>query len=140
MGRPPEYLMGTLHSIESEVVKCYKEFPRLLDKDIEWIYDKLFNYYRSLSRGKQVDKPLSTSNQKQAVIDEIVNKLDIGRAIGADADKNIIGQVKHGTRVIDSLEMLYELAFKTLRDSARFWRKKDGKTGYLDFILGSVIG
>ncbi|MEL6718361.1 MAG: hypothetical protein AAFP82_06570 [Bacteroidota bacterium] len=138
MGRPPEYLMGVLHSIESEVVKCYKEFSRLADKDVEWIYDQLFLYYKSLARGKEKEEPLSTSDIRQAVIDEILNKLDLRKEEGLDDP--YIGKVKNGTRTIDSLATLYELAFKTLRSSARFWRKRNGRTGYLDYILEYVVG
>lgn len=138
MGRPPEYLMPVLHSIESEVVKIYQEFPRLIDKEVEWVYNQLLTYYRDLSRGKKREEPLSTAERKQALMDEILNKLDIRREL--DMDSSIVGQEKQGSRVIDSLEILYELAFKNLHSSARFWRKKDGKTGYLDFISNSVVG
>jgi len=138
MGMPPNYLMGVMHSIESEVVKCYKEFSKLADKDMEWIYEQLLMYYKSLARGKKIEEPLSTSDMKQAVIDEILNKLDARERLGAD--EQYINVVKHGTRTVDSSALLYELTFKTLRNSARVWRKRNGRTGYLDYISDSVIG
>jgi len=67
-----------------------------------------------------------------------LNKLDAREELGVD--EQYVGQVKHGTRTIDSFALLYELTFKTLRNSARFWRKKNGRTGYLDYISNSVIG
>lgn len=130
--------MPVLHSIESEVIKLYDEFPNFVDKDVEWVYDKLNAYYKALARGKQIGEPLSTSERKQALVDELLNKIDLRAESGAD--DSIIGVEKHGSRLIDSREVLYEIAFKSLLGSARFWRKKDGKTGYLDFISGTVIG
>ncbi|MEN0048692.1 MAG: hypothetical protein AAF806_16645 [Bacteroidota bacterium] len=136
MGMPPEYLMPVMHSIESRVVKCYEEFPKLADKDIEWVYEQLLMYYKGLGRGKKREKPLSASDIKQAVIDELLNKLEVREKVGND--EQYIGNVKHGTRTVDSLPMLYELAFKTLRNSVRFWRKRSGRTGYLDYITDSL--
>ncbi len=139
MGMPPDYLLPFLQSIEKTVIRLYREFPKLSDKDVEAIYEKLGDYFKKVHNGKDVEEPLFGSTMKQALSDEILNQIDIRREKGLDEEFiNSPGATKGG-RMIPSLPMFYVLAFKELQSSARFWRKEKGPKGYLTFISEEVI-
>ena len=131
---PPYYLQALLQTIESVVVKIHEEFPKLHDAEIEWAYEQLLKYYKSVASKKEVDEPESTIERKQALVDEILNSIDLREEIGADASYINNPNVLQGTATIPSLAHLYTLAFKTLSKSAKNWRKKDGRKGYIKFI------
>ena len=131
---PPNYLMGLLMDIEGTLINIYKEFPLLTDKDVEWCYDQLREYFKKSAKTSHVEEPLSQSERKQALIDEVLNLLDQREETGAD-DVVINNPAIHPTgEPIPSLAMLYVMAFKYLRRSVRFWRKEAGARGYLEYI------
>ncbi|MGB0863394.1 MAG: hypothetical protein ACPGXZ_10770 [Saprospiraceae bacterium] len=137
MNPPPEFITSLLHSIESVVVELYKEFPTLTDKDVEMVFDKLGNYYKAVKLNKKPAEPSSNRERIFALIEEILNILDLRQEAGLDAsvleDEYICRDYNIG-----SLEDIYMKAFKILTKSARFWRKKDGKQGYLNYITEFV--
>ncbi len=130
---PPEYMQPLMHSIEESVIEVYEEMPKLADVDVEWAYQKLIIYYKAIASGKNVEEPLARSEKKQAVVDEILNRLDLREQL--KADESIINNPNYtyGEKMYTSLAMLYLRAFKRLEDSAKFWRKQNGRTGYLDY-------
>ena len=111
MKMPPEYLQPILHSIEGVVVDIHEEFPRLADADVEQVYDKLYNYFKARSQGKDAEEPLSTSEHKQVLSDEILNILEAREEMQADITFVNNPDVTHGTRVIPSLDYLYMIGF-----------------------------
>ena len=131
---PPYYLQALLQTIESVVIKMQEEFPKLHGAEIEWAYEQLLKYYKSVASKKEVDEPESTIERKQALVDEILNSIDIREELAADASYINNPEVLQGTSTIPSLAHLYALAFKTLLKSAKNWRKKDGRNGYIKFI------
>lgn len=131
---PPYYLQALLKSIESVVVKLHEEFPKLHGAEIEWVYEQLLKYYKSVASAKEVDEPESTIERKQALVDEILNSIDLREDLAADASYINNPEVLQGTSTIPSLAHLYALAFKTLLKSAKTWRKRDGRKGYIKFI------
>ena len=135
---PPEYLMALLHSIEKMIVEIYKEYPRLADADVEWVVEKLANYFKVRSRGKEIDEPESPSEMRQALLDEILNIIDDREEIEADIDCVNNPDVRQGEHMFTSLEQLYVLALKRIQNSVRFWRKERGRTGYLKYIVEFV--
>ena len=131
---PPDYLMGLLYSIETTTLSIYDEFPRLVDKDVEWVMDKLINYYKVRARGKEIDEPLSPSEMRQALVDEILNAIDTREEIKADIDNINNPNIRNGEHMFKSLEQFYIFGLKRILNSVRFWRKEGGRTGYLKFI------
>lgn len=129
---PPEYMQGLLHTIESAVITVYKEFPKLSDKDVESAYEKLGNYFKGIHAGKDLEEPLSNASRIQAIIDEVLNMIDVREEMGADNSVVAEGSAP-------SLESLYARAFKVLSKSARNWRKRNGRTGYLTFISNHMV-
>ena len=134
MKEPPGYLQPILHSIESAALSAKEEFPRLQDKDAEWVYSKLADYYKAVGRGKTAAEPTSTSEAKQAMIDDILNILDLRIEEGMDA--HIAGNPDYtdNGRPYPSLGFLYAKCFKRLNDSATFWRKNREYGGYFGYI------
>jgi len=133
MKMPPDFLQPLLHSIESIISEIHKEFPRLIDKDVEAVLAQMEKYYKTRMTKKDLDDPESLSEKKQALIDEILNVIDAREEMKADSDCIKNPEVLHGEHQIPSLEHLYIIAFKRLQKSVRYWRKKDGVKGYLTY-------
>lgn len=138
MANPPGYLMPVLHSIETTVLSVWNEFPQLKDKDVEFVYDQLKTYYKKRLQGKEIDEPISTIARNQALIDEILNFIDLREEMKADL--NLINNpaiMPDGHPILD-LSALYVSAFNTLINSVRLWRKNTSG-GYLKFIKENVL-
>jgi hypothetical protein len=134
MGTPPEFLQPLMHSIEGTSIRVHKEFPKLVDNDVEWVYDKLLTYYKNRISNVEEEEPLSAIERKQVLIDEILNIIDVREEGKMDNDFINNPDFTNGGHPIPSMEIFYTLAFKRLRNSVRLWRKKDGRKGYLSFI------
>lgn len=131
---PPEYLMALMQSIESGIVNFHKEFPKLMDKDVAFIYTKFITYYAAKSAGKKVAEPEVTSQLKQDLIDDILNIIDLREEMRADIQYIDNQNYTSGGRVFSSLASLYAMAFKRLEQSAKTWRKRNGQKGYLNYV------
>lgn len=131
---PPDYLIALLQSIEGVVVDIYTEFPKLSGNEIESVYEQLLKYYKALASGKDMEEPTSPSERKQALMDEILNIIDAREELKADEQYINNPNILQGTHKIPSVHHLYVAAFKTILKSAKNWRKKDGRNGYVQFI------
>ncbi len=134
MQAPPEYLMPVLQSIESAAIKVKREFPKTEDKDAEYVYGKLKDYYLAEGRGKNRPEPTSTIERKQILIDEILNALD--ERIEEKADNYIINDDAYtdNGKPFKALGFLYNKVFRQLEDSARYWRKNPEYGGYWGYL------
>jgi len=134
MKQPPYYLQPLLASIEGVTAKMHKEFPKLVDKEIEWVYEKLGDHFKLKSRGKAKEDPISPTERKQALLDEILNAIDEREE--NEEDEHLINNhdFKTGEHPYPSLEVIYIQVFKSLKNSARFWRKENGPKGYIKFV------
>lgn len=134
MKEPPIYLQPLLHTIEQTVIILYEEFPKMTDNDVEFVYDKLASYYKAQIGGKEVNEPESSIDMRQDMMDEILNAIDLREEIQADIAAINNPNMRHGEHLIPNLAYLYAIAFKRLKTSAKNWRKRNGKKGYLNFI------
>lgn len=134
MKAPPFYQQAFMHSIESTVLRIREEFPKLLDDDVAYAFEQLTDYYQVLAKGKEAEEPLSTSERRQALIDEILNIIEEREELEADAPSINNPQVKPNGNPIPSLPIFYASCLKTLTKSVRFWSKEGGKTAYLNYI------
>lgn len=137
MNPPPPFMTSLLHSIETVVVQLYEEFPSLIDKDIEMVYEKLGDYYKAVKLNKKPVEPTSNKERTFALIEEILNILDLREEAGVDS-AILEDEYTCQDYNIGCLEDIYMKAFKTLTKSARFWRKKNGKQGYLNYVAEFV--
>jgi len=131
---PPEYLQPWLHSIETIVLIIHDEFPKLGGAEIEWAYEKLLKYYQTVGKGKIIEEPISNSEMKQALVDEILNVIDLREKIKGDEHFINNPEYLHGTKPIPNLPTLYAIGFKRLLKSAKLWRKENGRKGYIRYI------
>lgn len=77
-------MIDFLFAIESTVLKHRKNYPRLVDKDVEWSYNKLSNYFNILSTNKEIDEPIASTEVKQILLDELLNLIDDREEEGFD--------------------------------------------------------
>jgi len=131
---PPEHLQPLMHSIESVTIKIHNELSQITDNDVEWVYEKLLLFYKKKISNADLEEPLSSIDRRQVLLDEVLNIIDEREQIEADSPFVNNPDFTNGGSVIPSLELLYTLAFKTLRNSVRFWRKKSGSKGYLEYV------
>ena len=139
MNLPPAYLEPLLYSLESITLDVWEDFPSLTDKDVEYAYEKLRDYYKQLASGKEVNEPLTPSERRQALIDELLNMIEFREESDADLDLINNPDITLGAKMIPSLPILYAICFKRLQKSARLWRKEGGPKGYLNFIKRHVL-
>lgn len=134
MTEPPEFLQSLLMSIESVAVGIKEEFPALNDKDVEWVYAKMKEYYKQVGYGKTPAEPDSTIERKGVMIDELLNIIDAREEGNADIEYiNKPGYTNNGAP-IPSLGAFYYMAFNRLEKSVRFWRKNGDFGGYLGYV------
>ncbi len=134
--RPNQALYPILHSIETTVLQLTEEYPKLKDKDIEWCYEKLKDFYRKQSQGRACDEPISSSEAKQNLMDEILNILDTREEENLDSD--LLNQ-QHLANVYANLHEVYASCFNSLIASVRLWRKEKNVPGYLSYIRKNVL-
>jgi len=138
MKEPPFYLQPILHTIEQTVINLYNEFPKMRDNDVEFAYDKLASYFRAQIGGREAKEPESSHDLRQDLMDEILNAIDLRKEVEADIQFINNPEIRHGERPIPNLAFLYAIGFKRLKDSAKFWRKRNGPKGYLNFVSNYV--
>ncbi len=139
MQEPPEYFLPFMHTIESTVLKLWKELRSMNDSDVEFVYEKLKDYFRKKVQGKDLGEPETSSERRQALIDELLNAIDMREEI--EADIPFINDPDYApTGVpISSLASFYMMCFNRLIKSVRMWRKEYGPKGYLSFIDKHVM-
>ncbi len=138
MKRPPDFLLPFLHSVESMVLQYNRE-NRVDDRMIGMCYEKLKDYYKKISFGKEIEEPYVNSNRVQGLIDVILDIIDLRENIDADiVFINNPNYIFFENRTIKSLAEFYSVGFGILSKSVRFWKKERG-TSYLKFISEHVI-
>ena len=136
---PPAYQQAFMHSVEQTVLMVWEELPHLQDKDVEYAYQALKDYYRKLAKGAESQEPLSTLEKRQALIDEILNKVDLREEMEADTFVVNNPDIQPDGRPVPNLPMFYVGCFNRLIKSVRHWRKERGSRGYLNFIKDFVL-
>lgn len=138
MKEPSLYQQDFMQPIEFKVLEIREEFPKLLDDDVAFVFDQLTSYFQKLAKGKEVEEPLSSSERRQALIDEILNIIEEREELEADLSVINNPQIRPNGNPIPSLPIFYASCIKTLSKSVRFWRKEAGKTGYLNYISNFI--
>jgi hypothetical protein len=129
---PPDFMLLSMQAIEATVLDLRDEITKITSKDVEFVYEKLGNYYKQKMVNSNTEEPEVRSDMKQALIEEILNMLDENKARDAKFINNEDYTI--GGFMIPSLEDFYYKIFSSLQSSARFWRKKEGAMGYLNYI------
>ena len=134
MKEPAFYQQAFMQSIETVVLIVREEFTQLKDDDVAFALDRLTTYFQLVAKGKAPEEPLSTIDRRQELIDEILNIIDEREEIEADLPFINNPDIRPNGNPIPSLPSFYATCLKILLKSVKFWRKNNGKTGYLNYI------
>jgi len=136
MAHPPEYLEPLLETIESATYQVHKTHPQLVDKEVEKTYTQLKEFFQKLAQGKELYEPTSTLKARQALIEALIDGIDLREEERLDEHLVNNPEYQPGGRPFANLEQVYATAFNYLRKSVRLWHKEGGRKGYLNFIGG----
>lgn len=135
---PEAFMQPLLKDIETTVLEIHKEFPRLVDKEVETVYEKLATYYKRRLTNKEIEEPSHPIERYEALIDEILNVIEQREEEGLDDEIIDNPDFLIGGQIIPSLNHFYVTALKRLQKSTRFWRKENGPRGYLTFVSNFI--
>ncbi len=140
MTLPHPLLDPLLLSIEAATVSTWNDYPRLQDKDVEWVYEAYKDYFRAVVGGKDLAEPISTISVREHLLEAIWDVLLLRE--DQHADQHLVNNPAFAPagRPIALLEEAYVSTFARLVKSARFWRKQEGPRGYLRYVEGFVSG
>ncbi len=136
MAKPSEFLYPILIDIEGTVVDLKEEYTFLQDKDIEWCYTQLKDFFRkkSANTASETPEPESTSDARQDLLDEILNILDVRLEGGFDNHLLNTPAYTNGAKLSSNINQVYVVCFNNLIKSVRLWRKSKDKPSYLAHI------
>ncbi|MEM6398053.1 MAG: hypothetical protein AAF741_17010 [Bacteroidota bacterium] len=69
MTQPSERLYIVLHRIESGVAMTHALHRKLLDKDVEYVYEAFQKFFKGEVAGRELPEPYSTSQAREQMID-----------------------------------------------------------------------
>ncbi len=129
-----EAYLDVLQNLEFTIVQLYRQHPEMTDWDVERAMEELIRYYQALWRGKEPRAPRLKAEGQRELYEALVAMCEfrLGNATPV--------QWETGEELDLSIEPLtleeVVAVLKRLRKSVRFWNKKGGIRGYLDFIEG----
>lgn len=137
---PPDQIHPILFRIEAAAADYSDEEPKLIDDDIEFVYNKLYTFYDKSAKGKDLPEPTSTVARKRELLDRILQILEERYEEGLDEHLvNSAGFQPSGFPFRNE-DAIYAYGLKFLIRSVRIWRKKRGKKGYLTFVKEQLPG
>jgi len=130
--RVEDQYLDVLQNIEFGVVRIFHENPELTDFDVETVYAALGQYYRSKQEISPCANQRTELRQKLCESVKTMCDLRLGAAKLGASSEGFVPEI--GT--INSDEMV--LCLKRLQKSVQKWSKREGRQGYLNFIVGFV--
>ena len=137
-GNPPQQIHPILFRIEAATVDLSKRETRLVDDDVEFVYQKLYDYYNKSAKGSDPKEPSSTIARKDELITRIFNILEARYEEGLDEHLVNNAQFQPSGFPFRNEDAIYALALKYLLRSVKRWRKRDGKKGYVTFVKSQL--
>ena len=128
-----EYL-DIFQNIEAAIVSVYRSDPELDDWDVESAIEALIRQYQAEWRGKPVRPVRLNTERKRSVYAAVHNMCEwrLGRRPLTTAE----GQPVPLPEPITLEEMVAIL--KRIRKSIRFWDKRGGRQGYLNYVKSFI--
>ena len=126
-----EEYMDVFQNIEAAIVSAYRVEPKLDNWDVESAIDALIRQYQAEWRGKEVRPARLNSELKRDVYDHVRTMCEwrLGRTVLETDDGEPLPLPVEALTLEELVAIL-----KRIRKSIRFWHKKGGRRGYLDFI------
>jgi hypothetical protein len=125
-----EYL-DVFQSIEMNIIAIYRKTPEMTNWDVEDALDALIRQYQAEWRGKEVRAVQLSTERKRDVYDVVQSMCEwrLGRATLSKKDGGTFPLPVEPL----SLEEIAAI-LKRIRKSVRYWHKKAGRRGYLEYI------
>lgn len=125
-----EYL-DVFQNIETFIVSIYRETPELSNWDVEGALDVLIRQYQAEWRGREVRPQRFSTEGKHDVYNAVLGVCEwrLGRSPASSKDNELFSLPTEPL----SLEEITAI-LKRIRKSVRFWHKKAGRQGYLEYI------
>ena len=130
-----EEYMDVLQTIESTIIRTYREHRNVTDYDVLRAFEVLVDDYSGEKIGR-AQRVVRLSETERVLIDSIRTILDwrLGRS-NALLDES--GEPIASPRPITVDEVI--MCLKRLVKSAKMWDKEGGQRGYLDFIAQYIV-
>jgi hypothetical protein len=126
-----EQYADVLQNIEFTIVQFHRDYPDLLDYDVEGALEVLIAGYTAEHRGGTVAQPQLSELRKGLMHDLLlVCEWWLGRA-------SLLAEDGPPGRVLTAEEMA--ACLDRIRKSVRKWTKEGGRQGYLRFIRQYVV-
>jgi hypothetical protein len=125
--------LDVLQNLEFAIVEVYKKTPDLIDAEVLTAIESLIRTYGAEAQGKSIgSRPIRGLSQSVAEMVQLFCEVRLGRSTLADPAMGFTDQ-SIGKLPTISLEVLVA-CLKRIQSSIRFWTKKNGRQGYLDYI------
>ena len=111
--------------------------PNLIDEDVLFVYDKLYQFYKKCGAGGDPAEPTSTIRRKQELLENILKKLEVRYEEGMD-ERLINSDYRPAGYAFGNEDALYAHALNYLRASLKRWKKREGKRGYVTFLRSQL--
>jgi hypothetical protein len=122
--------LDVLQNIEFAIMQVYQEKPDLIDIEVMNAIENLSHLYAAESQGKSgtvrslKGTTAEVADQVKAVCEMRLRRVSIGDQAEQISKEEMA--LKTLTDIIDCL--------KRIQSSIKFWTKKSGRQGYLDFV------
>jgi hypothetical protein len=122
--------LDVLQNIEFAIMQVYQEKPDLIDIEVLNAIESLSHLYTAEAQGKSgTVRPLKgttaeVANQIKAVCEMRLRRVSIGDQAEQISEEEMAPKTL--TDIVDCL--------KRIQSSIKFWTKKSGRQGYLNFV------
>ena len=129
-----EQYMGVLQNIEFGIVKIFRQNSELMDWDVIQTLDALIKKYKAEAANRP-EPTLALSELRQELFDsvKVMCDLNLGRAQLSNQKGDPVSLPMNDINVEEIVQCL-----KRIRRSVELWNKKNGRQGYLTFIIQHV--
>jgi hypothetical protein len=123
---------AVLQSLESAIAQVYQASPNLVDLQVQTAIEYLVRIYNAEAQGKTASPPhLKGISGEVADSVQVICELHLGRAeLEDEAGQPLTLDIppRSASEIVACL--------KRIDSSIKFWNKKSGRQGYLNFING----
>jgi hypothetical protein len=127
-----EKYMGVLQNIEFGIVKIFRQNSELMDWDVLQTLDALIKKYKAEAASRP-EPVLALNEQRQNLFDSVKAMCDLNLGRAKLLDRKGFPVTLTVVNVDEIIQCL-----KRIHRSVEFWNKKNGRQGYLNFIIEHV--
>ena len=125
-----------MKNIETIIIGFYKQNSELIDSEVDTALDWLVKYYGAESQGKTsgYSKPKAISGELaenvKAICEVLLGQSSLKENEKLSAFKKLKIRTVNSTEITDCL--------KRLKSSVKFWTKRKGRQGYLNYVKSFI--